>query len=525
MNLGDRVRIAGREYVVGDEAFLSADPSEYRSLSWREVDVFRLAADGERWCAICGRFVSGGGHDPEAHGENEERRVRAEQKEAQTEPEACESCGKEQPLVSGGMCSDCAAEFARDDRTDYEIERMLEDRHGFVVSASVNAAGRWEWEVRAGEVIVASGAEGTRAAALASARTATNWTLDGTPIRDGFDVVGAGDEPDADPCYYCGRRTATSDADPYNGGDGGRICAACVDEHDSILRTASMGLEDLYAENGKPAGADGRELSRGTKVVVTEENIRPWAGEVGSTKWSPKSGWIADVRRDDDGLTYSVPVGMIRTAFGRTAGNDLVTGGPANDWCLNHDAPCGLWAVTAEYWDLVPAIDEAGGEAYYDAGELRRIMTPERCIRAADWGGPCYFVREGRPSTASRRGGLRTAMPSPADLGVKVGDIFYCSWGYDQTNVNWYEVVRLTGQGVEVQAIRSEIVGSSGMGSDSVVPVPGSPLGREDVLIRGERKVCRLKDWGGSAGIVLGDYTAILWDGKPKHETSSGYGH
>lgn len=129
--------------------------------------------------------------------------------------------------------------------------------------------------------------------------------------------------------------------------------------------------------------------------------------------------------------------------------------------------------------------------------------------------------------TASRK----TAMPSPAEVGVSVGDIFYNSWGYDQTNVDFYEVIRLTGQGVEVQPINSRVV-SSGQGSESVVPIPGSV--REFDVITGidrndkKTKVCRLRDYGGSYGpsIVLSrDHSASKWDGTPKHQTDAYSGH
>jgi hypothetical protein len=39
----------------------------------------------------------------------------------------------------------------------------------------------------------------------------------------------------------------------------------------------------------------------------------------------------------------------------------------------------------------------------------------------------------------------------PAKQEVKVGDIFYTSWGYDQTNVEFYKVVRATKSSVWVQ--------------------------------------------------------------------------
>lgn len=33
-----------------------------------------------------------------------------------------------------------------------------------------------------------------------------------------------------------------------------------------------------------------------------------------------------------------------------------------------------------------------------------------------------------------------------AELGVKVGDIYYASWGYDQTNLNFFQIVALVGK-------------------------------------------------------------------------------
>ena len=44
--------------------------------------------------------------------------------------------------------------------------------------------------------------------------------------------------------------------------------------------------------------------------------------------------------------------------------------------------------------------------------------------------------------------------------GLKVGDIIYCSWGYDQTNVDFYEVSKLVGKCTievkEVAALKTE---------------------------------------------------------------------
>jgi hypothetical protein len=44
---------------------------------------------------------------------------------------------------------------------------------------------------------------------------------------------------------------------------------------------------------------------------------------------------------------------------------------------------------------------------------------------------------------------------------VSIGDVFYRSWGYDQTNVNFYEVVGLTasGKSMRLREIRKYVEG------------------------------------------------------------------
>lgn len=59
---------------------------------------------------------------------------------------------------------------------------------------------------------------------------------------------------------------------------------------------------------------------------------------------------------------------------------------------------------------------------------------------------------------------------------VKVGDVFRCSWGYDQTNVDFYEVTRVIGATVEIRAIAQEAV-TTGWEQGQCVPVPGQYIG------------------------------------------------
>ena len=55
---------------------------------------------------------------------------------------------------------------------------------------------------------------------------------------------------------------------------------------------------------------------------------------------------------------------------------------------------------------------------------------------------------------------------------IRVGDVFYASWGYDQTNVDFYQVVGVTasGKSVRLRKIAAERVGEGGGPSEHVRP-------------------------------------------------------
>ena len=45
------------------------------------------------------------------------------------------------------------------------------------------------------------------------------------------------------------------------------------------------------------------------------------------------------------------------------------------------------------------------------------------------------------------------------DHGVKVGDLFYSSWGYEQTNVNFFQVIALVGKAsVRIREVSAELL-------------------------------------------------------------------
>jgi Zn finger protein HypA/HybF involved in hydrogenase expression len=129
-------------------------------------------------------------------------------------------------------------------------------------------------------------------------------------------------------------------------------------------------------------------------------------------------------------------------------------------------------------------------------------------------------------------GTMHTAMPSPIDAGINVGDVFYNSWGYDQTNIDYYEVIRLTPSGVEIRPIQSTFVEQNGPGGNKVVPAKGQWRTFDVITGIGTNgngkttKVCRIKDWGDGPRIVLSsDYSAGRWKGGAMYETDSMFGH
>jgi hypothetical protein len=81
------------------------------------------------------------------------------------------------------------------------------------------------------------------------------------------------------------------------------------------------------------------------------------------------------------------------------------------------------------------------------------------------------------------------------------GDILYTSWGYDQTNVDFYEVV--------------EVIGDK---MDRVLPVSGKYVGPE-------MRVRVTKGYKGADGAKIEGHYASKWDGHSVYQTPFGMGH
>lgn len=102
---------------------------------------------------------------------------------------------------------------------------------------------------------------------------------------------------------------------------------------------------------------------------------------------------------------------------------------------------------------------------------------------------------------------------------LEVNDILYASWGYEQTNIDFYKVKRLVGKTmVELVKVANKMADNQDCEySINVIPYPASE-GKE---------IFRRKIKGKQNPYVrISTYKfAELWDGIPKAETHPYYGH
>ncbi len=112
---------------------------------------------------------------------------------------------------------------------------------------------------------------------------------------------------------------------------------------------------------------------------------------------------------------------------------------------------------------------------------------------------------------ADRKAALKAEMANPVAL--VVGDILSCSWGYDQTNVDFYQVTALIGTSmVEVREIAGDETGNG-------LAMQGTVVAVRDRFI-GEPQKFKVVGSGRDA-IKPASYSwAAKWDGRPLHVSS-----
>lgn len=68
---------------------------------------------------------------------------------------------------------------------------------------------------------------------------------------------------------------------------------------------------------------------------------------------------------------------------------------------------------------------------------------------------------------------IKKAARENMNHGYQVGDVIYDSWGYDQTNIDFYQIIEVKPKSLVIQAIHEERVAGYGDLSGNVKPVKG----------------------------------------------------
>lgn len=87
---------------------------------------------------------------------------------------------------------------------------------------------------------------------------------------------------------------------------------------------------------------------------------------------------------------------------------------------------------------------------------------------------------------------------------IKCGDIFVSTWGFEQTNADFYQVTKISGSSIEIQRVSAEIK-ETGFMCGTSTPIPDKFIGP-----------AMRKRIGGEGHISINSYSsASLWNGKP----------
>lgn len=99
---------------------------------------------------------------------------------------------------------------------------------------------------------------------------------------------------------------------------------------------------------------------------------------------------------------------------------------------------------------------------------------------------------------------------------IQVNDVFRCSWGYDQTNVDFYQVIRV----ISEKTIEVRPIASKSFSESKVIPVLNHFTG--DKFRRHPRKSYDDTVYINGESSFM---SASLWDGNPCYETPANCGH
>jgi hypothetical protein len=129
----------------------------------------------------------------------------------------------------------------------------------------------------------------------------------------------------------------------------------------------------------------------------------------------------------------------------------------------------------------------------------------------------------------------------PATATAQPGDVFVRSWGYDQTQVDYYEIVEVSASGKTAKArkLKTAVADSAGQGERVTAATGPDRFADNPACSRCGSRHPGEAGWDGHAfsdryswqarfdRVTVnrhGDH-AYRWDGKPDYQTAFGWGH
>ena len=178
----------------------------------------------------------------------------------------------------------------------------------------------------------------------------------------------------------------------------------------------------------------------------------------------------------------------------------------------------GMETVTRDGIDAIVYVYEVKGRPHACMFGGKRSKPDShyyyRSVEARDKAVEDYF--DGLQASIDRKAAYKAKQKAEKEKAVesiKVGDIFEGSWGYDQTNIEFYQVVEKKGVTCKIQKIGQKVVEET-QGCDYVRPNPEVKCGKPVT-----------KRINGSGGFTFDVFNLYPDEGNPRYQTASGWGH
>lgn len=158
-----------------------------------------------------------------------------------------------------------------------------------------------------------------------------------------------------------------------------------------------------------------------------------------------------------------------------------------------------------------------------DSGKAYAFYGFPSAAKAEAWA--ANFVQEEIELAARRAAARAEKQAKRAALKASdhwmVGDVVYTSWGYDQTNVEWYQITGLLPRSVKVREIASNSSDRHGQpGGGYTQPRRGEFVGPEFVCVLNPDGGFKAAPCGSDGKPQFHRKSVSKWDGKAKYTSS-----